>query len=160
SNSPSGRPLVNWHRMEISAGQRIRRGSRLAALAFSIIALSTVLHRLDLPSLWLTLRHARIPWFIAANLLFGFASLVAARRWHLMLRLNDSLVHSGATLRLELQGHFFNTLLFGVAGGDFVKAFFYSRWFGYKAAEILPTCVLDRLTGGVGFLTMVSLTPL
>src|SRR5262245_14157818 len=102
------------------AGQRIRLGTRLVALAFSVTTLTIVLYRLDLRSLWETLRHVRIGWFVAANLLFGIVSLLAARRWHLMLRLNNSLVHSGATLRLELQGHFFNTLLFGVAGGDFV----------------------------------------
>lgn len=146
--------------MDLTAGQRIRWGSRLAALAFSVIALALVFHRLDLHSLWQTLLQVRLRWFVGANLLFGLVSLLAARRWHLMLRLNNSLVHSGATLRLELQGHFFNTLLFGPAGGDFAKTFFYSRWFGYPPAEILPTCVLDRLTGGVGFLIMASLTPL
>ncbi len=145
--------------MDVTAGQQIRWGSRLAALACSLIALALVLHRLDLQALWQTLIHVRVRWFVAANLLFGLVSVLAARRWHLMLRLNDSLVHSGATLRLELQGHFFNTLLFGPAGGDFAKTYFYSRWFGYAPAEILPTCVLDRLTGGVGFLIMASLTP-
>jgi rSAM/selenodomain-associated transferase 2 len=145
--------------MEIAAGHRIRWGSRLAALAVSAVALTLVFRRLDLPSLWQTLWQVRVHWFVAANLLFGLVSVLAARRWHLMLRLNDSLVHSGATLRLELQGHFFNTFLFGPAGGDFVKTFLYSRWFGYSPAEILPTCVLDRLTGGVGFLILAALTP-
>src|SRR5262249_8210427 len=150
----------NSGRMEIFAGQRIRRGSRFAALAFSLIALMIVFHRIDLHSLWNTLCHVRLRWFVAAHLLFGVVSLLAARRWHLMLGLNNSVVHSGATLRLELQGHFFNTLLFGPAGGDFAKTFFYSRWFGYRAPDILPTCFLDRVTGGIGFLIMVSLTPM
>src|SRR5262245_38088657 len=123
--------------MGLITGHRVRRWSRLVALAFSLILLAFVFHRLDLQALGRTLRHVRIEWFIAANLLFGVVSLLAARRWYLMLRLNNSVVHSGTTLRLELQGHFFNTLLFGPAGGDFVKAFLYSRWFGYTTAEIL-----------------------
>jgi rSAM/selenodomain-associated transferase 2 len=146
--------------MESSGPVQKRSWGRLTAIALSMVMLAVVLRRLDPHALWETLRHARIGWFLGANLAFVTTFCVAAARWHLMLRINRSAVHFGATLRLVMIGHFFNTLLFGPAGGDFAKAGLYSRWFGFGVAPILSTCALDRLAGGVGFLLFALLAPL
>ena len=90
---------------------------RIAAVAVSALALAIIFKRLDLPSLYRALKGARLGWLVATNALFALVLLFASMRWHLMLRLNKSSVHSGATLRMTFIGHFFSTLLFGPAGG-------------------------------------------
>jgi hypothetical protein len=89
--------------------------------------------------------------------MFGLAVVFATARWDLMLRLGHCAVHPVATLRAVLIGHFFNTLLFGPAGGDVAKSMLYSRWYGHAATEVMATCALDRLLGGGGLIVFIVL---
>jgi hypothetical protein len=97
----------------------------------------------------------RIEWFIGAVILYGLMFLPAALRWHLALRMNDSVVDAGATIRFSIIGHFFYLLLFGGAGGDTAKAAVYSRRYGLPLPKILAAVSLDRLMGS-GALVVVS----
>src|SRR4029453_8644469 len=110
---------------------------RLAALAVSIGFLWLVVRQLDLPALGRSLLHLRIAWLLWGILVFGVVLMLAAWRWHFMLRLTGCTVHPQATLRATIIGHFFNTLLFGVTGGDIAKSVLYSRWYGHLMTEVL-----------------------
>ena len=137
----------------------LRSWGRMGCLVISLFGLWLVLRHLELAVLAETLLHVKVWWFAAAFLLFGFASLLVAVRWHIVLRSNRSTVHAGATFRMVIIGHFLNTLLLGPTGGDVAKSIIYSRWYGYSAPGILTTCFLDRLLGGAGFLAFAALTP-
>ena len=133
--------------------------SRAACVGFSVLALSWVLRKVDVRSLAQTLVSARPGWIVAAWTVFGIAYLLAAARWHLVLRLGRCQVHGVATARTVFVGHLFNTILFGPAGGDIAKAALYARWHGFSTSQILATCVLDRVLGGIGFFLVASCAP-
>jgi rSAM/selenodomain-associated transferase 2 len=132
---------------------------RVICVAVSLTALGLVLSRVDLPQLRQILAQANLAWVAAAVAVFGFAFMMAAARWHLVLRLSQSQVHAGATLRTVLIGHLFNTVLFGPTGGDLAKAALYARWYGFPTAGIFATCLLDRFLGGAGFVVFASCMP-
>jgi hypothetical protein len=130
---------------------------RLACVVVSGIALWLVFRRVSIGSLATPLLRLKVGWFLAAVLLFVTALVLAAVRWHLMLRLTGLAVHAGATSRTVLIGHFFNTLLFGPTGGDFAKSALYSRWYGRPFADVLASSFLDRLLGLGGLVFFICL---
>jgi uncharacterized membrane protein YbhN (UPF0104 family) len=128
---------------------------RLVCVAMTIAALFLVFRRIPARTLLDTIRGMRVEWFIGAVLLYGLMFLPAALRWHLALRMNDSVVDAGATIRFSIIGHFFYLLLFGGAGGDTAKAAVYARRYGLPMPKILAAVSLDRLMGS-GALVVVS----
>jgi hypothetical protein len=128
---------------------------RLVCLAVTAAALFLVFRRIPARSLFETIRGMRIEWFLGAVLLYGLMFLPAALRWHLALRVNDSIVDAGATIRFSIIGHFFYLLLFGGAGGDTAKAAIYARRYGLPLPRTLAAVSLDRLMGS-GALIVVS----
>src|SRR4051812_16861010 len=84
----------------------------------TLVALYFVFRRISAATLIETIRGMRIGWFIGAVLLYGIMFLPAAWRWHLALRMNDSVMSPSATVRFSIIGHFFYLMLFGGAGGD------------------------------------------
>jgi rSAM/selenodomain-associated transferase 2 len=143
---------------QIPAGT-LRMLSRLACLAFSLIALGLIFSRVDLPTLGRTLSQAKLGWMAAAAAAFALGLLAAAARWHIVLRLSQLHVHGSATFSAVLIGHLFNTALFGPTGGDIAKTALYARRYRFPAASVFASCVLDRFLGGVGFLIFASCTP-
>ena len=99
----------------------------------------------------------RVGWFIGAVLLYGILFLPAAWRWHLALRMNDSVVDSATTIRFNIIGHFFYLLLFGGAGGDTAKAAVYARRGGFPLPKILAAVSLDRLMGSGGLVVIAAI---
>ena len=97
----------------------------------------------------------RVGWFLGAVLLYGLMFVPGAWRWHLALRVNDSVVNSSATVRFSIIGHFFYLVLFGGAGGDTAKATVYARRYRLPTAKILAAVSLDRLMGS-GALVVVA----
>lgn len=75
-----------------------------------------------------------------------------------MLRLTGNAVHFGATFTMSLIGHFFYTLLFGVAGGDLAKSALYASWYQLPLPEILAAAPLDRLLGFGGLIIFIILS--
>jgi hypothetical protein len=125
----------------------------MACLVFSGVALWVVYNAIDPAALKKAFLNLRPGWFLGSLGLFGLCCLLAARRWHKLLKMNGCDTHPGATFRAVLIGHFFNTLLFGPAGGDIAKSAMYGRWYRYPTSEILAASFLDRLLGGGGALT-------
>lgn len=135
---------------------RWRWPARLAALAGSGVAIALVLRRVDPVALGAAVRSMRWGWYVAAHAVFGMGLLGSALRWHLMLRLNPSVVvHGGASVRMVFISQLFNTLLGGPSGGDVPKTAIYARWYGVPAAEVLAASVLDRMVASVGGLVFI-----
>ena len=128
---------------------------RLACVVVSCIALWLVFRRVSIGALATPLLRLKFGWFLAAILLLVTALVLAAVRWHLMLRLTGLAVHAGATNRTVLIGHFFNTLLFGPTGGDLAKSALYSRWYRRPFADTLASSFLDRLLGLGGLVLFI-----
>jgi hypothetical protein len=128
---------------------------RLLCLALTVAALYLIFRRIHARTLFDTIRGMRVEWFIGAVALYGIMFLPAALRWQLALRMNDSVVNAGATVRFTIIGHFFYLLLFGGAGGDTAKAAVYARRYGLSLPKILAAVSLDRLMGS-GALIVVS----
>jgi hypothetical protein len=128
---------------------------RLVCLAVTAAALFLVFRKIPARTLMETIRGMRVEWFVGAVVLYGIMFLPAALRWHLALRMNDSVVHAPATVRFSIIGHFFYLLLFGGAGGDTAKAAVYARRYGLPLPKILAAVSLDRLMGS-GALIVVS----
>jgi rSAM/selenodomain-associated transferase 2 len=135
--------------------KRFGQWIRLACVVVSCIALWLVFRRVSIGALATPLLRLRFGWFLAAILLFVTALVLAAFRWHLMLRLSGLAVHAGATNRTVLIGHFFNTLLFGPTGGDLAKSALYSRWYRRPFADTLASSFLDRLLGLGGLVLFI-----
>jgi hypothetical protein len=128
---------------------------RFVCLAVTAAALFLVFRRIPARTLLETIRAMRVRWFIGALALYGIMFLPAACRWHLALRMNDSVVNPPATLRFSIIGHFFYLLLFGGAGGDTAKAAVYARRYDLPLPKILASVSLDRLMGS-GALIVIS----
>jgi uncharacterized membrane protein YbhN (UPF0104 family) len=124
-------------------------------VAVTVVALYFVFRRIPAETLLETFRGMRVGWFIAAILLYGIMFLPAAWRWHLALRMNDSVVSRSATVRFSIIGHFFYLMLFGGAGGDAAKATVYSRRYSVPLAKALAAVSLDRLMGS-GALVVIA----
>jgi rSAM/selenodomain-associated transferase 2 len=137
--------------------RRWRWPARVLAVAGSVVAIWMVFRRLDAVALTAAFRSMDLAWYAAGHAVFGLGLLGSAIRWHLMLRLNPSVVvHGAASVRMVFISQFFNTLLGGPSGGDVPKTAVYSRWYGVPAAEVLAASVLDRMVASVGGLVFVG----
>ncbi len=132
-------------------------GKRVLAVVITVVALVLVFRRIDLAALARELRAARLDAVLAAIATYGLGCSLAAWRWHLMLGLSNAAVTPAATWCGFMQGHFFNLLFFGPAGGDVAKTAVYSRWHRLQFLQVLPSCPLDRLLGLAGLLAIGAL---
>jgi glycosyltransferase 2 family protein len=130
---------------------------RLVCLAVTVAALFLVFRRIPVRTLWVTLRGMRVEWFLGSIVLYGLMFLPAARRWHLALRVNDSIVDAAATVRFSIIGHFFYLLLFGGAGGDTAKAAVYARRYKLPLPKTLASVSLDRLMGSGALIVVAAI---
>jgi uncharacterized membrane protein YbhN (UPF0104 family) len=129
---------------------------KVVCLAITVVSLFLVFRRIPAATLLETIRGMHVGWFIGAVILYGLMFLPAAYRWHLALRMNDSVVNASATARYSIIGHFFYLLLFGGAGGDAAKATVYARRYGLPLPKILAAVSLDRLMGSGALLVVAA----
>ena len=142
-----GRPQSKW----------ISNKWKWVCVAVTVAALYFVFRRIPAGTLLETIRGMRVGWFIVAVLFYGIMFLPAAWRWHLALRMNDSVVNPSATIRFCLIGHFFYLMLFGGAGGDAAKATVYARRFALPLPKALAAVSLDRLMGSGALLVIAAI---
>jgi uncharacterized membrane protein YbhN (UPF0104 family) len=143
----SSRPKPKW----------ISTKWKFICIVLTAVALLLVFRRIPVANLAATIRAMHVGWFIGAVALYGIMFLPAARRWHLALRVNDSVVNPSATVRFTIIGHFFYLLLFGGAGGDAAKAAVYARRFGLPMPKILAAVSLDRLMGSGALIVIAAI---
>ena len=87
------------------------------------------------------------PWTLA-GISFAFLSLLlAATRWHIILRGQVPELPFHIVLRTELISAFFNISSVGVVGGDTYKIMSLSRRLPGQAMPVSVSLVLDHLTG-------------
>jgi uncharacterized membrane protein YbhN (UPF0104 family) len=141
----AGNPVTKWVSLKW----------KLVCVAVTIVALVLVFRHIPAGTLLQTLRGMRVGWFIGAVLLYGIMFLPAAWRWHLALRMNDSVINPSATIRFSIIGHFFYLVLFGGAGGDAAKSAMYARRYKLPLPKILAAVSLDRLMGS-GALVVIA----
>ncbi len=132
---------------------------RLLILAVTIAAVVSIYRRLDLAAFGATLQRVRVGWLLAAVALYGVLLLGAIGRWHLALRLTDSVVHFTASARATLIGHFFSIVMFTAGIGDVAKSVLYARWYRFTFPVIFAGAKLDRIMG-LGGLILVWLVTL
>lgn len=130
---------------------------KLVCVVVTVAALFMVFRRIPAATLLDTIRAMHVGWFIGTVALYGIMFLPAARRWHLALRVNDSVVDAPATVRFSIIGHFFYLTLFGGAGGDAAKAAVYARRFGLSMPKILASVSLDRLMGSGALIVIAAI---
>src|SRR5262249_41187671 len=96
------------------------------------------------------------PLLIAACL-GAVCNLVMFIRWYLLVRAHNLPVRLGTAIRLGSIGLFFNTLLPGAIGGDFVKAVALARSQERRTVAV-ATILFDRAVGltGLFFLATVA----
>ncbi len=113
---------------------------------------------LDVAVLAAALRH---PLLLVAALpaLFG-TLLVAALRWHILLRVQSIRLPGLSTLRVVLASSFFSTFLPGALGGDLLRSAYIVRAAHGRASTGLLSIVMDRALGLAGLLVVSALVAL
>lgn len=131
---------------------------RAGALAVSLVMLWFVFGRIDAAGLTQAFRQVHPGWCAVTLAAFGPAIVLAAWRWHLMLRLMGATVHPLASYRAVLIGHFFTTFRCGPAGGEAARSALYARWYRHPVADVLAASLLDRLLNAGGAVLLGVLT--
>lgn len=121
-------------------------------------AVWSIYRKLDPSVFAATLQRLRVSWLLAAGGLYGLLLLAAIGRWHLAMRLTDSVVHFTASGRITLIGHFFSITLFTASVGDFAKSLLYARWYRFPFPVIFAGAKLDRIMGTAGLILVWLVT--
>jgi uncharacterized protein (TIRG00374 family) len=87
-------------------------------------------------------------------LLFLPCLMICTARWRILLAAQGLRLGFLHALELFFVGHFFNSFLFGVTGGDLVKAYYAARATKHKRTEAVSTVFIDRV---IGLLALIAL---
>lgn len=104
-------------------------------------------------------KNVHVPLLLLAIAPMLLSPLFTGIRWHGLLRAQGIPIRLVRTLRLNWCGMFFNNVMFGLTGGDVVKAWFVARETERKAAAV-TTVFLDRVIGLTGMLAMAAVATL
>jgi hypothetical protein len=128
------------------------------AIGIALVAFlfATMKDRSDLGG---AVREAATQWplLLAGVMLFAVCLSLATLRWHILLRAQGLKLPITRTFSLGFIGHFFNSFLFGVTGGDLVKAYYVARETNHKKAEAISTIFLDRIIGLLALLILIAI---
>ena len=94
----------------------------------------------------------------AALLLYGFAQVLGAWRWKILLSVQGFHFSLWAALRLTLVGNFFSLIIPGAVTGDILKIAFATQKYPGKATELTLVDLIDRIIGlsGIFFAAAVA----
>jgi glycosyltransferase 2 family protein len=95
--------------------------------------------------------------FAAVALLAAAAVSCQILRWYLLVRALDLPFSLRNAFRLGMVGYFYNTMLPGSIGGDFLKAYFMYREHPERRAAAVATVVVDRMLGLFGLLLFAAI---
>ncbi len=93
----------------------------------------------------------------AIALLTGVTVSCQIVRWYLLVRALGLPFSLRNAFRLGMVGYFYNTMLPGSIGGDFLKAYFMYREHPERRAAAVATVVVDRMLGLFGLLLFAAL---
>lgn len=103
------------------------------------------------------LQNADQRWIVAGILLYGIIEILAAFRWHLLLRVQQIRLSFSRVCALLMIGIFFNQFMPGGTGGDVVKIFYLLKETPGKKAQAVLAALIDRLVGLFGLIVIASL---
>ncbi len=87
------------------------------------------------------------PWLLLAQVPYAIVLLLAALRWHLLLKVQGIFYSFREIYSLVLMGIFFNQVLFGSTGGDVIKAYYVARESSERRTAAALTVFIDRAIG-------------
>ena len=96
----------------------------------------------------------RIPWLIAALLLYKVGLLIGSYRWQILMRAHGIPVSYRHAVGLNYLGCFFNNFMLSLTGGDVVKAYYASKLTAAKKTEAATIVFIDRMVGFAGLAVM------
>ena len=139
------------------AGSRLRKN---AGFVFRLLASASmiwlVFRRLDWSAVGAILGHAD-RWLLAvASALTILPVFLLAARWQIFIRQQGISVSGRSVFFLTWAGQFFNTVLPGNTGGDFVKIFHLCRIAPERKAGAVASVVIDRLTALAALLALAA----
>src|SRR5712675_657652 len=95
------------------------------------------------------LHQANIRWILLGIAFTGTAELANIFRWQIFLRVQKVRVPLARTAMMFMIGVFFNLFLFGITGGDVVRAAYLCADQKDKKSGVILSVVADRLIGMV-----------
>lgn len=113
-----------------------------------------VVRKLDWASVGVILGQADWRLLGSASALTILPILLLSLRWHLFIRQQGILISGRDVFFLTWAGQFFNTVLPGNTGGDFVKIFQLCRIAPGRKAGAVASVVVDRLTALAALLVL------
>ncbi len=103
------------------------------------------------------LKGAKVTPLVLAVLLYGFAQILGAWRWQMLLRVQDMRLSHWTALRLTLVGNFFSLIIPGAVTGDVLKIACATRQYPGRAAELTLVVLVDRIIGLSGIFFAAAL---
>lgn len=102
-------------------------------------------------------RDAASHWgfLVAGASSFLICLVVCTARWRILLDAQGLSLSFPRAMTLYFVGHFFNSFLFGVTGGDVVKAYYAARETQHRKTEAVSTIFLDRIVGLLALVLLV-----
>lgn len=130
---------------------RRRLGLILRTLV-SVLLISWLLKKMDLPELWPILGTVRVGWLIAGFCAFLPVPFVVSWRWRMLLGVHGVHLRYWRIFELTMIGQFFSAFLLGTTGGDVIKIFYVARAVPDRKAAVAFTVVVDRVIGLIALL--------
>jgi len=122
-------------------------------VSFGGLAVIFFLFRKEIPSIVQILSDFDAATFSLAVLIFLFTFMILVLRLKWVLKAQDILISWWSLVYFTAIGFFFSLFLPSAIGGDVVKGFYIYKRSGKKLASF-TSIFLDRLAGGLGFLTI------
>ncbi|MBN1816876.1 MAG: flippase-like domain-containing protein [Sedimentisphaerales bacterium] len=82
----------------------------------------------------------------AATLLFMMAGVLIGVRWFFLLRAQQAFVSMGTCIRITFLGMFYNNVLIGSVGGDFLRMWYVAQH-THRRLEAVASVLVDRVLG-------------
>lgn len=124
--------------------------------AASVGMIWLVVRMLDWSSVGRILGHADWRLLATASSLTILPVILLSVRWHLFIRQQGISVSGKSVFFLTWAGQFFNTVLPGNTGGDFVKIFHLCRISPHRKAGAVASVVVDRLVALAALLVLAG----
>jgi uncharacterized protein (TIRG00374 family) len=132
---------------------RRRLGLILRALV-SVVLITWLLKKMDLPELWPILAKVQVGWLLAAFCAFLPVLFVVSWRWRMLLGVHGVHLRFWRVFELTMIGQFFSAFLLGTTGGDVIKIFYVARAVPERKAAVAFTVIVDRVIGLVALLLL------
>ena len=92
-----------------------------AKVVVSLALLVLLFSRVDMAHIWTSVRHASLPWLLAALCLYTLNIAASTWRWHTLLKAQDVPIRRRRLFGSFLVANFFNNFLPSNIGGDVIR---------------------------------------